>query len=450
MDQLVCIEARTWAGSNRPGGVGRIVNIHYTEGFAESVDVKYVVGAMSDTRVDLQFVTPHEELGRQSRSRRGREFFKASPAKRTRDDDAEPLTQQQVQMSHDRKVHRQTTKAKSQSKPAKVKPTPTVKTTTKSNPVIAEDSDEPMLQSEDVPSDLPRMIFCNEEPGATVSPLHLDETFEKMGFHAAKGTGPKKALYHEYSNEGATQTQKQKIKQSQDSEHNSTTTEVIVREMIRDNVCPTLKEARRRTDLQTALKVAKLASIGVQDEIYYLDYNVATESKFIKMLANKKTEILASASVSSNTKKAPRVADAGMNDDNDELSQHSQQTSTSPVAVTKKRPVAIGSTLFSPSLQMKKRLKRRPLPIKKDSPVCRMLDTSDENPTTISIGAATKVRNPLQELHRNEINRADDFIRKVVGIQHPTKVITTITDSLGGKESLSVKPILFTPLVDDT
>ena len=137
---------------------------------------------MSDTRVDLQFVKPHEDLGRQSRSRRGREFFKASPAKRTRDDDAvDPQSQQQT--TRDRKMHRQTIKAKSQPKPA---PKSTVKSTVmptvKPEPVVAEDSDEPTLQSENAPSDLPRMILCNEDPGATVSPLHLDETFEKMGF----------------------------------------------------------------------------------------------------------------------------------------------------------------------------------------------------------------------------------------------------------------------------
>lgn len=444
MDQLVCIEGRTWAGSNRPGGVGRIVNIHYTEGFAESIDVKYVVGGMSDTRVDLQFVKPHEDLGRQSRSRRGREFFKASPAKRTRDDDAvDPQSQQQT--TRDRKMHRQTIKAKSQPKPA---PKSTVKSTVmptvKPEPVVAEDSDEPTLQSENAPSDLPRMILCNEDPGATVSPLHLDETFEKMGF-LTRGTGPKKALYHGYSNQTVNHTQKQKLKPSQNSEHISTTTEVIVREMIRDNVCPTLKEARRRTDLQAAIKEAKLASIGVQDEMYDLDCNVGTASNIMKVLAKKRTNV--STSIKSN--KVARVGDAGMNDENDEVSQRSQQSSSSPIAITKKRPVAIGSTLFSPSLQIKKRLKRRPLPTKKDSPVRRMLDTSGETPTISCIKAATTSRNPLQELHRNEINRADDFIRKVVGIQHPTKAISNVSDSLVGKDSLWVKPIPFTPLVDD-
>lgn len=81
LGQLVSVEPRTWAGINRPGGAGKIIKIHYTsESFVESVDVKYILGGV-DTQLDLDFVSPHEELKRQGRSRRGRDLYRASPAK---------------------------------------------------------------------------------------------------------------------------------------------------------------------------------------------------------------------------------------------------------------------------------------------------------------------------------------------------------------------------------
>mmetsp|Transcript_15254 Transcript_15254/g.22491 ORF Transcript_15254/g.22491 Transcript_15254/m.22491 type:complete len:380 (-) Transcript_15254:116-1255(-) len=83
--QLVDVEPRTWAGINRPGGVGRITKIDYSLGYAETVSVKYIVGGGSDTKIDLQFVRPHEEfLSRTSRTRRGREIYTASPSRKGR------------------------------------------------------------------------------------------------------------------------------------------------------------------------------------------------------------------------------------------------------------------------------------------------------------------------------------------------------------------------------
>jgi hypothetical protein len=80
--QLVHVEPRTWAGINRPGGVARIIKIdHCQYGYVETVDVKYILGSGSDTKIDLDFIQPHEELDRTSRSRRGRDLYRASPAK---------------------------------------------------------------------------------------------------------------------------------------------------------------------------------------------------------------------------------------------------------------------------------------------------------------------------------------------------------------------------------
>lgn len=82
--QLVNVEARLWAGINRPGGIGRITKVDYCQhGYVETVDVKYIVGSGSDTKVDLEFIQPHKELERTSRSRRGRDLFSASPARAT-------------------------------------------------------------------------------------------------------------------------------------------------------------------------------------------------------------------------------------------------------------------------------------------------------------------------------------------------------------------------------
>jgi hypothetical protein len=78
--QFVQVEPRLWAGINRPGGVGRVTHIDYCQhGYVETVDVKYVVGSGTDTKVDLDFIRPHVELERNSRSRRGREIYVPTP-----------------------------------------------------------------------------------------------------------------------------------------------------------------------------------------------------------------------------------------------------------------------------------------------------------------------------------------------------------------------------------
>mmetsp|Transcript_419 Transcript_419/g.749 ORF Transcript_419/g.749 Transcript_419/m.749 type:complete len:390 (+) Transcript_419:176-1345(+) len=82
VDQLVNVKPRTWAGINRPGGVGKITKLHYSNGFIESLDVKYLVGSGSDTNLDLDFIEAYEPLESNGRARRGRDFYTASPAKR--------------------------------------------------------------------------------------------------------------------------------------------------------------------------------------------------------------------------------------------------------------------------------------------------------------------------------------------------------------------------------
>lgn len=86
--QLVNVQPRTWAGINRPGGVGKISKLHYSNGFVESLDVKYVVGGGSDAKLDLDFVEAYEPLEANGRSRRGRDLYSASPAKREVSQDA--------------------------------------------------------------------------------------------------------------------------------------------------------------------------------------------------------------------------------------------------------------------------------------------------------------------------------------------------------------------------
>lgn len=78
--QLVRVDSRTTPGINREGGVGRITKVHYDKGYIMSVDVKYLLGG-SELQLDLAFVHVHAEIERASRSRRGRDFYKAAPAK---------------------------------------------------------------------------------------------------------------------------------------------------------------------------------------------------------------------------------------------------------------------------------------------------------------------------------------------------------------------------------
>lgn len=90
VDQLVAVEPRTWAGINRPGGVAKITKVYYSNGFIESLDVKYIIGGGTDTKLDIDFVKVHEDLPSRGRARRERDFYIASPVKRTRSDENEP------------------------------------------------------------------------------------------------------------------------------------------------------------------------------------------------------------------------------------------------------------------------------------------------------------------------------------------------------------------------
>jgi hypothetical protein len=84
VDQLVDVEPRTWEGINRPGGVAKITKVHYSNGFVESVDVKYIIGGGFDTKLDLDFCAIHQDLPSRGRARRERDLYKASAAKRGR------------------------------------------------------------------------------------------------------------------------------------------------------------------------------------------------------------------------------------------------------------------------------------------------------------------------------------------------------------------------------
>mmetsp|Transcript_7738 Transcript_7738/g.11060 ORF Transcript_7738/g.11060 Transcript_7738/m.11060 type:complete len:398 (-) Transcript_7738:166-1359(-) len=77
---LVNVESRTWAGINKPGGVGRITAVHYEDDekdvrfgakpkLVTSVDVKYVVGTGKETYVDVFFVKEHSFENNRGRRR---------------------------------------------------------------------------------------------------------------------------------------------------------------------------------------------------------------------------------------------------------------------------------------------------------------------------------------------------------------------------------------------
>jgi hypothetical protein len=77
--EQVNVEARTWPGINKPGGVGKVVKIH-TEGpgIVVAVDVRYILGG-TEKEVELQYVQKHEELNRGGRSRSRREVMNLGP-----------------------------------------------------------------------------------------------------------------------------------------------------------------------------------------------------------------------------------------------------------------------------------------------------------------------------------------------------------------------------------
>lgn len=61
---------------NKPGGHGKIVNIHYSSlGVVDSLDVRYTLGKTIDTNLDTELVKAHIELSRGRRSRKGRAFL---------------------------------------------------------------------------------------------------------------------------------------------------------------------------------------------------------------------------------------------------------------------------------------------------------------------------------------------------------------------------------------
>jgi hypothetical protein len=58
---------------NKPGGHGKIVQIHYSSlGVVDGLDVKYTLCNRTDTHLEAGLVTPHVELDRGGRSRRER------------------------------------------------------------------------------------------------------------------------------------------------------------------------------------------------------------------------------------------------------------------------------------------------------------------------------------------------------------------------------------------
>ena len=77
---LVNVEARTWPGINKPGGVGKVVRLDTGGG---SIDVRYLLGG-SERGVELQYVRRHEDLCRGGRSRPKREVMNlaAEPPKK--------------------------------------------------------------------------------------------------------------------------------------------------------------------------------------------------------------------------------------------------------------------------------------------------------------------------------------------------------------------------------
>jgi hypothetical protein len=75
MGDLVDVEARTWPGINKPGGVGRVIRLdNGPTGSAATVDVRYVLGG-DERGIELQYVRRHEDLSRGGRARPRREVM---------------------------------------------------------------------------------------------------------------------------------------------------------------------------------------------------------------------------------------------------------------------------------------------------------------------------------------------------------------------------------------
>mmetsp|Transcript_1052 Transcript_1052/g.1534 ORF Transcript_1052/g.1534 Transcript_1052/m.1534 type:complete len:507 (+) Transcript_1052:259-1779(+) len=71
LGQLVDVASRTWAGINRPGGVGRIIEVHSTSDNITHVDVKYILGGC-DKQVEVCFVKTQVESESGGRGKRRR------------------------------------------------------------------------------------------------------------------------------------------------------------------------------------------------------------------------------------------------------------------------------------------------------------------------------------------------------------------------------------------
>jgi len=87
--QVVEVRPRTWAGINRPGGIGVVTRIRSSDGGGVTLDVRYAVGNCCDRNLDPDLVKPHE-LDRGSR-------------RRSNNNKPPPQQQQQLQKELDRR-----------------------------------------------------------------------------------------------------------------------------------------------------------------------------------------------------------------------------------------------------------------------------------------------------------------------------------------------------------
>jgi hypothetical protein len=69
---LVSVEARTWPGINKHGGIGKVTKLCYEEKTLISVDVKYVLGG-TEKQVEMEYVTCHsfQQQGREEKDNLG-------------------------------------------------------------------------------------------------------------------------------------------------------------------------------------------------------------------------------------------------------------------------------------------------------------------------------------------------------------------------------------------
>jgi len=67
---LVCVQSRTWAGINKPGGVGRVSKVYYDSDIPTHVDVKYIVNSGRENHVEMIFVESYSLENPQKQQRR--------------------------------------------------------------------------------------------------------------------------------------------------------------------------------------------------------------------------------------------------------------------------------------------------------------------------------------------------------------------------------------------